>query len=197
VAPPPHACVSAFQASREMNGLSDRLLAVDAALEKAGHPHAFGGAIALAYCTQEPRGTRDLDVNVFVPAERADEVLDAMPREVTIRKAHRVKARRNGQVRVMWDDTPIDLFFDTDEFHGEAAEEIRRVPFEGTTIPVMGCYALIVFKAMFNRSRDWADIEEILKGGTADGHRALDRLRSLLGNFDPAVVRLAALLPSG
>jgi len=141
----------------------------------------------LACGTQEPRGTRDLDVNIFVPAERADTVLDAMPSGVRVTSKNRIVARRDGQVRVMWDDTPIDLFFNTDEFHRETAEEIQRVPFEGTTIPVLGCYPLVVFKAMLNRSRDWADIEEILKGGTADGSRALNRLRSLLGNFDPTL----------
>jgi hypothetical protein len=46
--------------------LAQRLLAVHAALDDAGLPHAFGGAIALAYCTLEPRGTRDIDVNVFI-----------------------------------------------------------------------------------------------------------------------------------
>lgn len=178
-----------------MSILAERLLAVHVALDEAGLPHAFGGAIALAYCTQEPRGTRDLDVNVFIEADRAGEALDALPRGVTVTRADRTAARRDGQVRVMWDDTPIDLFFNTHEFHREAAREIVEVPFEGTTISVLGCEALIVFKAMFNRSRDWADIEAILDAGAADGRRALDRLRSLLGKSDPAVTRLGALVP--
>lgn len=177
-----------------MSVLAERLLAVHAALDDAGLPHAFGGAIALAYCTQEPRGTRDIDVNVFVGVDRANEVFDAMPRGVGVTRAGRDAARRDGQVRVMWDDTPIDIFFDTHEFHREAAREIVEVPFEGTTIAVLGCETLIVFKAMFNRTRDWADIEAILGTGSVDGHRALDRLRSLQGRSDPAVLRLTALL---
>jgi hypothetical protein len=177
-----------------MSVLAERLLAVHASLDEAGLPHAFGGAIALAYCTQEPRGTRDLDVNVFVGADRANDVLDAMPRGVTVRRADRVAARRDGQVRVMWGDTPVDLFLDTHEFHREAAQGIADVPFEGTTIPVLGGEALIVFKAMFNRTKDWADIEAILDAGAANGRRALDRIRSLLGETDPAVARLAALV---
>ena len=36
-------------------------------------PHAFGGALALAYYA-EPRATIDIDLNVFVPAERFAEV---------------------------------------------------------------------------------------------------------------------------
>jgi hypothetical protein len=56
-----------------MSALGERLLAVHEALDQAELPHAFGGAIALGYCVVEPRGTRDLDVNVFLPQERFPE----------------------------------------------------------------------------------------------------------------------------
>jgi predicted nucleotidyltransferase len=174
--------------------LSERLLAVHRGLVEAGLPHAFGGAIALAYCTQEPRGTRDIDVNIFIEPDRANEVFDAMPKRVTVTRGDRAAARRDGQVRVMWDETPIDLFFDTHEFHREAAQGVAEVPFDGASIPVLGCEALIVFKAMFNRTRDWADIEDMVDAGVVDGPRVLDSLRSLLGRSDPAVVRIAALI---
>jgi hypothetical protein len=49
--------------------LGQRLIAVDKALTEARLEHVFGGAIALAYCTEEPRGTRDLDINIFVAPE--------------------------------------------------------------------------------------------------------------------------------
>ena len=49
-----------------MSALGDQLLAVHDGLDAAGIPHAIGGAIALGYCVLEPRGTRDVDVNVFV-----------------------------------------------------------------------------------------------------------------------------------
>lgn len=177
-----------------MSVLSERLLAVHAALDQAAIPHAFGGAIALAYCTQEPRGTRDIDVNVFVGVDRADAVLDAMPREVTVTPSDRAVARKDGQVRLMWDDTPVDMFFDTHEFFREVAKGVVEVPFEGTAIPVLGCEALIVFKTMYNRTRDWADVEAVLAAGAADGRRALETVRGLLGSSDPAAVRLAGLV---
>ena len=65
-----------------MSLLGERLLAVHDSLTDAALPHAFGGAIALAYCTEEPRGTRDLDVNVFVDPLRAEEALSALPRRL-------------------------------------------------------------------------------------------------------------------
>ncbi len=62
-----------------MSLLARRLIEIDDALSGAGLAHAFGGAIALAFCTEEPRGTRDLDVNVFVAPELAGQVLAALP----------------------------------------------------------------------------------------------------------------------
>jgi len=176
-----------------MSSLAERLIAVHDALDAARLPHAFGGAIALAYCVDEPRGTRDVDVNVFVGIERCDEVLDAMPSEVNISTEDRVGAKRDGQVRVFFEDTPIDIFLDTDEFHREVASGIKQVPFEGGVIPVIGCSALIVFKVMFNRTRDWGDIESILDAGTAGPREALSHLRSILGAEDQAVMRLERL----
>ena len=176
-----------------MTLLGDRLLAIHEALEAARFAHAFGGAIALAYCVREPRGTRDIDVNVFVGTDRANEVLNALPKQVKISKTDRTLAVRDEQVRLWWDITPVDVFFQAHEFHHEIAEEIRSVPFEGAVIPVLGCEALVVFKAMFNRGRDWGDIEEVLAANTIDCRHTVDRLRALLGAGDPAVVRLSAM----
>ena len=173
--------------------LAERLIAVHTALDAAGLPHAFGGAIALAYCTQEPRGTRDLDVNVFVQVDRSDEVLAALPQGVRVTRAHRDRARRDGQVRLMWAETPVDVFLDTHDFHREVARGVRSVPFETTAIPVLGCEALVSFKAMYNRTKDWADIEAVLAAGAVDSRQVLDDLRAFLGPGDPAVIRLSAL----
>lgn len=176
-----------------MSLLGERLLSVHDAFDQAGLRHAFGGAIALAYCTTEPRGTRDIDVNVFLVPDRSEEVLDALPDGITITANDRKTARRDGQVRIMWEDTPLDLFFETHSFHREIVKGVVEVPFEGTTIPILGCDALIVFKAMFNRTRDWADIEEMIAAGT-EGREALNWLRHLVGESDPVVVRLAGIV---
>ena len=57
-----------------MTTLVEKVLAVHDAFETAEIRHAFGGALALAYATEEPRGTRDIDVNVFARAEQVDAV---------------------------------------------------------------------------------------------------------------------------
>ncbi len=57
--------------------MAERVAAIDDAL--AGVPHAFGGALALAYYA-EPRATIDIDVNVFVPPASFATVLDPLAR---------------------------------------------------------------------------------------------------------------------
>ena len=61
-----------------MSTLADRIVAVHRSLAKARLPHAFGGALALAWCTQRARGTIDIDVNVFVSAADAARVAERM-----------------------------------------------------------------------------------------------------------------------
>jgi hypothetical protein len=176
-----------------MSELGDRLLAVHDALELARIPHAIGGAIALGYCTLEPRGTRDLDVNVFVGPDRVKDVFAALPHQVQITALNLEQAERDGQVRVWWEQTPIDVFFSVLPFHGEVAKNVRHVPFEQRTIPVVGCTALAVFKAMFDRTRDWADIEAMIEANSVDVEDALAWVAEMAGADSPAASKLAAL----
>lgn len=181
-----------------MSVLAKRLLEVHVALDGAGLPHAFGGAIALAYCTEEPRGTRDLDVNVFVDPREARAVLAALPADVLVSERDVERALAEGQVRVWWGETPIDLFLDVHSFHGEARAGVREVAFEGETIPVLDGTALTIFKALFDRTKDWADIEEIIAAGALDLPRASDWLKRIQGADSPAAGRLESLaIPSG
>lgn len=176
-----------------MSLLAQRLLAIHDALAAAELPHAFGGAIALAYCTEEPRGTRDLDVNVFVEPSRAPEVLAALPTQVTVARADVEAAEREGQARVWWQDTPIDLFLDIHPFHAEVARAVREVPFMDRTIPVLDCTGLAVFKALFDRTKDWADIEAMLDVGAMDLGEAGAWLERIVGAEHPAARRMASL----
>jgi Aminoglycoside-2''-adenylyltransferase len=177
-----------------MSVLADRLLAVHDALSGAELPHAFGGAIALAYCTEEPRGTRDLDVNVFAEPRQAARVLAALPEAVVVRATDVVAAERDGQVRVWWEDTPIDVFLDVHRFHSEAAAGVRQVTFSGRTIPVLGCTALVVFKVLLDRTKDWADIEAVAQADAADVSAARAWVANILGPDDQAIRRLTALI---
>jgi Nucleotidyl transferase AbiEii toxin, Type IV TA system len=171
--------------------LPERLLVLHAALRQAGLPHAFGGAIALAYWTQEPRGTRDLDVNVFVPQASAARVIAALPAGVVASPAAIAALADTGQVRLFWDDTPIDLFLDYAPLHAQAARHVEWVPFEGERIPVLGPTELAIFKLLFDRTKDWADVEAMLEADQLDVAAVRDSLRTLLGDDDPRLTRLA------
>jgi hypothetical protein len=177
-----------------MPSLVEQIVEIDRALDERSVPHAFGGALALAFHIEEPRATRDIDVNLFVAPERAAEVLASFPAGVTYGDADIAFIESDGQVRVFWDETPIDLFFSTHAFHDVAWLELERVPFTGTTIPILGATELVVFKAFFDRTRDWADIEAMLDAHTPDVHAALGWLVDLLGADDPRVTRLRDLL---
>jgi hypothetical protein len=166
--------------------LPERLVALHRALAKARIPHAFGGAIALAYWTLDPRGTSDIDVNVFVPAEAPQRALDALPDDVAQPAGTLEAITRDGQVRLWWDDIPIDLFFNYADVHEEAARNRRRVSFEGTRIPVLGPVELAVFKVMFDRTRDWADLEAMAERGTLDFPAVRAALRAMLGSGEDA-----------
>lgn len=144
-----------------MTELVEKLFEVHDALTEAGLAHAFGGAVALAYCVEEPRGTRDLDVNIFTPAENAKRVLDAMPPGVEVTEKAIVQVLRDGQTRLFWGGVPVDLFLNNHPFHEEVAEGVVWVPLEGRKVPMLDCASLVVFKSISNRTRDWADIEAI------------------------------------
>jgi hypothetical protein len=170
--------------------LGQRIVALHEALAASGIAHAFGGALALAFWVQEPRGTRDIDVNAFVPAAEWQRILAALPDGVAIPDAARRTLERDAQVRLWWDDTPVDLFLDYADLHAQAAREARSVPFAGTQIPVLGPVELAAFKAMFDRPKDWVDIGEMLAAGTLDPEALRRSLRPMLAGDDPRWDRL-------
>jgi hypothetical protein len=143
--------------------LDQKIVLVHRALTDAGVGHAFGGALALAYYA-EPRATIDVDVNIFVPPRRGGRTLDALASlGVPIERAAALaQARRDGQLRVRWGRTPLDLFFAYDAFHAACEGARRLVPFGDARIPILAPEHLIVCKAVFDRRKDWLDIEQML-----------------------------------
>jgi predicted nucleotidyltransferase len=174
-----------------MSSLVAQVLGIAHALDEAGIEWALGGALALAYATEEPRGTRDIDVNVFVSASEVRRVFVALPDGVTASTSDEARVLAEDQVRLWWDGTPIDLFFAAGPFHAEVANRIRRVPFAGHEVKVLCAEDLAVFKAMFDRPKDWVDIDEMATSGALDRTVAAQRLEHLLGSVDPRVWRLA------
>lgn len=178
-----------------MSELVEKLFAIHGSLTEASIAHAFGGAIALAYCTEEPRGTRDLDVNIFIDASKAGQTLACMPQGVTVTEEDIAKVERNGQARLDWDGTPVDVFLNNLPLHQAVAAAVVWVPLGGRDIPVLDCASLAIFKAFFDRTKDWADLEAIAQATPEDIDTAAATLADLVGEDDPAVQRLESLIP--
>lgn len=175
----------------------DRISRAARALASAGIPYAFGGAIALGFHA-EPRLTRDLDINIFLPETAAGPVLDALAAVgVTIDgDGPRRLIERDGQVRLRWDHVPVDLFFATVPFLEVSGTRIRHVPWGPETIPILSAEDLIVCKVLFNRPRDWVDIGSIvmLRANTLDVGHILAWLDDMLGPTDERVTRFRRLV---
>jgi hypothetical protein len=176
-----------------MSELIDKLFAIHDALQEHSLPHAFGGAIALAYCVEEPRGTRDLDVNVFCDAADAAKVLGALPNGVTVTAGDVGKVVKGGQARLWWDGVPVDVFLNNLPLHEAVASAVVWVPLQGRQVPMLDCASLVIFKAFFDRTKDWADIEAIAMATPEDIEAAARTLAEMLGEDDPAYRRLAAI----
>lgn len=177
----------------EGRSLADKIVAIHVALAAADLPHAFGGALALAWCTQRARGTIDIDVNVFVPVERTVDLLAALPVDVTATGEAVAALETDAQARLWWGSTPVDVFLDTTPFHADVGERIHREPFAGHDVPFLACRDLAVFKAFFDRTKDWADLEEMQAAGTLDVEAVAGVLVHYLGPDDPRVARLLEL----
>jgi hypothetical protein len=168
--------------------LTDRIVRLHRSLEGGGLPHAFGGALALAYCTEDPRATHDIDVNVFVGPERVDGVLAALPKGVLVTEEDRHVLTRDAQRRLWWEGTPVDLFLTNHEFHDEAHARCRSVPFAGVAdLPVLACEDLAVFKGFFARPKDAVDLATMLEDGHLDPDRVISEVERLLGADDEKV----------
>ena len=177
--------------------LDAKVVALERALRGARIPHAFGGAIALAYYAT-PRGTHDVDLNLFVPASEQRRVFDALaPLGVEPPgDAARRSGDRDGQLRVRWDGTPLDLFFSYDALHDACRERRRHVPFPGERIAILSAEDLTIFKVLFAREKDWRDLRELLfaQGERFDRDYALGWLERIVAPTDERLTRFRSLL---
>jgi len=141
------------------------IVAVHQHLEAATISHAFGGALALAYVA-EPRGTVDIDVNVFLPPQALDRVVEAL-RPLGFRRAG---GHGDGQPPIAGvrfehpdDPFPVDVFPALDQRYEEI--ERRRVlrPFgrDGDLLPFLSAADLCLFKLSYGRPKDWVDLTAI------------------------------------
>jgi hypothetical protein len=176
--------------------LAEKVIFLGRALREARIGHAFGGAIALAYYA-EPRATIDVDINVFVPPGEAPAVRQALePLGVDTTGAPDELIARDGQGRWWWGNNPVDLFFACHGIHAAMAKAVHTVPFGDVRIPILSPEHLVVCKAMFDRAKDWIDIDQVI---AATPDLDVNEIRTWLGEMlghDKRVRRFEAIASS-
>lgn len=132
-------------------------------LESDGVPYAVGGALALAY-HGVPRGTQDIDLNVFLQPEAARAALESLRQmgvEIDVDAAIR-RAIERGDAVGWKDGIRIDLFLNSVPLHDLAARRRVRVTFAGTPAWILSAEDLVVLKLLFDRPKDHIDIERVM-----------------------------------
>ncbi|HVE46659.1 MAG TPA: hypothetical protein VNA57_07930 [Acidimicrobiales bacterium] len=160
-------------------------------------PHAFGGALALNYYA-EPRGTIDVDVNLFVPLDDAPAVIENLsPLGLRPDPDDTTRAPVAGMRLLGHHGEVADLFFSVDEHYAEVARRVRRFPFGSPPrrLPFLSAEDLVVFKLSFNRDKDWVDIRQLFVAGTSIDLDYVERqVIALRGpTMHPRVARLRAM----
>lgn len=182
----------------------ERGIAVVRALDAHGVPTAIGGALALGYHIEEPRGTRDIDLNIAVDKNRAAEILAHLPADVPWTDDHLTAIDRDGQVRIMWPipdadvvPIPLDLFFAGHELHEKAVARAITVPMLDAQVRILTATDLVVFKALYDRGKDWVDIQYVVDYDPPSFRQseAVDWVGRIVGFDDPRTRRLAKLRP--
>lgn len=161
-----------------------------AALDSRQQEYALGGAIALGYWAA-PRGTVDVDLTLFLSPDQPSAcvwLLQDLGCQLSPAAAMD-SLREHGFCRAEYGGVRVDVFLPTIAFYAAARDRRRIVTLGGQPIQIWDAESLVIFKLMFFRRKDIADIEQILR----TQREALDwawidgQLEQLFGRHDPRV----------
>ncbi len=174
----------------------DTVLEVHRTLLAADLDHAFGGAIALAFVV-DPRGTADVDVNVFVTPDDLDDALAPLLDIGFTRPAGEWKPIAGLRLSRSGDPVPVDVFPSIDDRYAEVHARIQWYPFGPgeEDIPVLSAEDLAMFKLSFGRPKDWVDLQAMVDARPdLDIDLIEDLLTSLRGStMYPRIARLRSM----
>jgi hypothetical protein len=161
---------------------------VGQALERTGVDYAIGGALALGI-HGALRATRDVDVNVFCEPSQLGSAFTALAaagvklNEETARQ----EAATEGWFTGWLDAVRIDVFVPSIDFSWEAARRRVQRPFAGTSLWFLSAESLCIFKLLFFRTKDLADLEQLVRTTQLDRAWVRDTISSMMGADDPRV----------
>lgn len=140
------------------------IVALHRHLADRGIAHAFGGALALGYVAA-PRGTVDIDVNVFVTPEKMNAVADAVAPLGYVDRSRRDDPPIAGKrFEHVVEPFPVDFFPSLDaDVYGEVARRVVLHEFgrDRTVLPFLSAEDLSMFKLSFGRPQDWVDLAAV------------------------------------
>jgi hypothetical protein len=140
-----------------------------------------------------PRGTVDVDLNLFLPAGEVDAAVAAFVTlgiTVDLEQA-RAASRRDGMFVTTYGGMRVDVFTASIGFAWEAQRTRVRHAIEGRSAWFLSAEALAVFKLLFFRGKDLVDLERLV----AVQERRLDtsyvrrHVVEMMGADDPRVAK--------
>jgi len=138
-------------------------------LEAASIEYALSGAIALAYWTV-PRATVDIDVAVDVAPLAIPSLIALLTNAGYDLPADALAVAQRGDLGIRWHGVRIDVFLPVLAISHQAIARRVRVPFARSAIWILRAEDLLIFKLLYGRTKDFADIEHLL----AARHLTLD-----------------------
>lgn len=162
---------------------------ISTALEQANIPYAIGGAIALTM-HGVARATRDVDVNVFCKSEELRPAIDVLVRaglQLDVSTALR-EADSEGWFSGWDGGVRIDVFVPSIDFSWEALTTRVQLSFVGNKLWFLSAESLCVFKLLFFRTKDLADLEQLaLTAQSLDRAGVRRTIARLMGDEDERV----------
>ena len=167
------------------------------AFDAEGVEYSIGGAIALGYWAQ-PRGTLDVDVTIYLPANQPTScvrLLQSIGCEVKSQEAIE-SLTQHGFCQVEFGQRRVDVFLPVLPFYEQARLRRQQVSLNGQPLMIWDAATLCVFKMMFFRRKDLADVEQMLRiqGAAVDRAWVQQQLIELYGRHDPRVAQWHALV---
>ena len=173
-----------------LGSLVDAVASIIDQLERAGIDYAIGGAVSYS-AWAEPRATRDIDLNVWVTTDRLDDAFDVLAAAGV--HLDRPTARKDADERGMFvghfGEYRVDVFVPSVPFYEEARRRRRRVRLAHRETWVLSAETLAVFKMLFFRPKDLADVQRLLEiqGRQMDRTFVRQWLIAMLGEDDERI----------
>ena len=174
-----------------MNAPPDSLLALVRALidelEESTLEYALGGALAYS-AWAEPRATRDIDVNVWLAPDKLEPLVTILSRLGATTDVDDVAraSREQGMFLARCGEYRIDVFIPSVPYYDTALRNRRRVRFLGRECWILAPESLAVFKMLFHRPKDLADLGRLLsiQGERFRTDEVRDALIAMFGEGD-------------